>query len=158
MRRRWDTLWNSGVRPPLVGQASVGGSMPDEGHQGSEQLVSEGEESQMELAASEHAAADQTPRETNDDLWLPYLRKIPRSASFEVARCLDISKLGFTDARWLVSRKKVRGLSDILNKLKRETLDEHSRLQLLNEARRLPLDTEEADGDLYEGGWSDMER
>ena len=132
--------------------------MLDEGHQGSEQLVSEGEESQMELAASEHAAADQTPRETNDDLWLPYLRKIPRSASFEVARCLDISKLGFTDARWLVSRKKVRGLSDILNKLKRETLDEHSRLQLLNEARRLPLDTEEADGDLYEGGWSDMER
>jgi hypothetical protein len=158
MRRRWDTLWNSGVRPPLSGQTSVEGSMPDEGHLGSEQLVLDGEESQTELAASEHAAVDQTARENNDDLWLPYLRKFPRSASFEVARCLDISKLGFTDARWLVSRKKVRGLSDILNKLKRETLDEHSRLKLLNEAWRLPLDTETADGDLYEGGWSDMER
>jgi hypothetical protein len=132
--------------------------MPDEGNLGSELLVLDGDESQTELAASEHAAVDRPVGETNEDLWLPYLRRIPRSASSEVARCLDISKLGFTDARWLVSRKKVRGLSDILNKLKRDTLDEHSRLKLLNEARRLPLDTETADGDLYEGGWSDMER
>ena len=55
---------------------------------------------------------------------------------------LDVSKLGFTNARWLVSRKKVRGLADILNKLKRDALDADSRLQELHSAamETLPMD------------------
>ena len=152
-RRRWDSFWNSGVNRRLDGQTSTR-SLQDIGHQRSEALVVNPDDKREESAASMTTSWVERQDEKADDCWIPELRKIRGSASSEIGRVLDVSKLGFTDARWLVSRKKVRGLSDILNKLKRETLDENSRLKLLNEARRLPLDTETADGDFYEEAMS----
>jgi hypothetical protein len=69
----------------------------------------------------------------------------------EVRKVLDVSKIGFIDARWLVGCKKVCGLADILNKLKRETLDERSRLKDLHQLAiaHTPLDTESADGERF---------
>jgi hypothetical protein len=85
------------------------------------------------------------------DVWLNKLGILRGSSNLEVHIHLDVSKLGFTNARWLVSRKKVRGLADIMNKLKHETLDERSRLEDLHQlaVSHTLLDTELADGEQF---------
>jgi len=42
------------------------------------------------------------------DVWLNNLDILPRGSMPEVWKHLDISKFNFTNARWLVSHKKVR--------------------------------------------------
>jgi hypothetical protein len=106
-----------------------------------------------DLPEAEGLAADVaqggTPKAT--DVWLHELGVLHGSNMLEVRKLLDVSKIGFINARWLVSRKKVRGLADILNKLKRETLDERSRLKDLHSLAvvHTPLDIESADGERF---------
>jgi hypothetical protein len=80
-------------------------------------------------------------------LWIKFLGKSACSNSFAVLEALDISKVSFTDARWLVSHKRTCGLGNQLNKLKREALDANSQLKDLWElcGVHLPLDTESGD-------------
>ena len=87
------------------------------------------------------------PMARDESLWLKFLAKTPCTKSLAVLEVLDISKVGFTDAHWLVSRKHTRSLGDQLNKLKREALDANSQLEDLWKlcGVHLPLDTESGD-------------
>ena len=46
--------------------------------------------------------------------------------SQEVVRVLDVSKVGLTTARWMLSRKKARNFGDILSKVKRDLLEDNA--------------------------------
>ena len=135
MRTRWTTFWNSGsdatVSQPS-GTANTGYDVAE--YAGPSRVLTA-------ITPAGGKTVD-APGEDTAEPWLKYLRKAKTGRSYVVDQHLDISKLGFTNARWLVSRKKVRGLADILNKLKRDALDADSRLQELHQAARetLPMD------------------
>jgi aminopeptidase N len=134
MRTRWTTFWNSGNQA-VVDAFFAGRNTGDdiaEWQTGNHETVNSSE------ADREGEAADGM----TENLWLKFLRKNRQGNGYTVDRYLDVSSLGLTNARWLVSRKKVRGLADILNKLKRDALDESSRLQELHSmaVATLPMD------------------
>ena len=134
MRTRWTTLWNSGGGAIVSQPPNAATTWSD---------VAEYAGPTQVLAGSSAAGtkADGDGEDTAEP-WLKFLRKAKTGRSYVVDRYLDVSKLGFTNAKWLVSRKKVRGLADILNKLKRDALDADSRLQELHSAamETLPMD------------------
>jgi hypothetical protein len=134
MRTRWTTFWNSGNQV-IVDAFFAGRNTGDdiaEWRSGNHETVS----------PSEVGREDDKADGMTEDLWLKFLRKNRQGNGYTVDRYLDVSRLGFTNARWLVSRKKVRGLADILNKLKRDALDSSSRLQELHSMAEatLPMD------------------
>lgn len=58
-----------------------------------------------------------------DDISLTYLRPMGfTSNSMEVRDVIDVRKVGLTTARWLVSRKRLPNLGDVVGKMRREVL------------------------------------
>jgi hypothetical protein len=134
IRTRWTTTWNSGDQV-VVDAFFAGRNTQDdiaEWRTGNRETVN------LTGAVREGEAADGM----TERLWLKFWRKNRQGNGYTMDRYLDVSSVGLTDARWLVSRKKVRGLADILNKLKRDALDESSRLQELHSmaVETLPMD------------------
>jgi hypothetical protein len=147
--RRWSRLWNSGPEPgssTLVDTdyavATASGRIPKPS------TVTEPTTEGVGTAAERSdGPVVGTPMVQDENLWLSYLRKSRYGKAMAVTQVLDVSKVGFTDARWLVSRKRTAGLGDQLNKLKREALDANSHLKdlwALCESS-LPLDSESGD-------------
>jgi hypothetical protein len=150
-RSMWARFWNSGLS--LDGDRDA----QADDYSGMEATVSSLPPSTVNSDPSSalvSTAAQQADRlalgalmDKDEGLWLKFLGKSARAHSLAVVEALDVSKVGFTDARWLVSRKRTRGLGDQLNKLKREALDADSQLKNLWElcGVHLPLETESGD-------------
>jgi hypothetical protein len=150
-RGMWTRFWNSGVTSAPEGGESADDYLETEATANSwlPSTVNSDPSPVLVSTAAQDAGslALGAPMARDDSLWLKFLGKSARSNSFAVVEALDVSKVGFTDARWLVSRKRTRGLGDQLNKLKREALDADSQLKNLWElcGVHLPLETESGD-------------
>jgi hypothetical protein len=143
-RARWSRFWDSGITQPTLSALLPSGNTGS----GAGVMAQVGDLPEAEGLAADVAQGG-TPKVT--DIWLHELGVLRGLNMLEVRKLLDVSKIGFINARWLVSRKKVRGLADILNKLKHETLDERLRLKDLHSLAVIhtPLDTESADGERF---------